>query len=100
MPCSGCSALHGVNPNLKKKKNDASSYQWKQRKKKYEELWIKIRDLIRSITKNLYDYDEKYMKIKFDSDDNWPLYTIEIPIVTIAVGAAFHENNKYYHKFY
>ena len=33
--------------------------------KEYEELWIKIRDLIRSITKNLDDYDEKYMKIKF-----------------------------------
>ena len=101
MPCSGCSALHGVNPNLKKKKKMmlVPTNESKE-KKKYEELWIKIRDLIRSITKNLYDYDEKYMKIKFDSDDNWPLYTIEIPIVTIAVGAAFHENNKYYHKFY
>ena len=28
-----------------------------------------IRDLIRSITKNWDDYDEKYMKIKFNSDD-------------------------------
>ena len=44
----------------------------KEKAKKYEELWIKIRDLIRSITKNLDDYDEKYMKIKFDSDDNLP----------------------------
>ena len=43
-----------------------------KKKKKYEELWNKIRDLIRSITKNLNDYDEKYMKIKFDSDDNLP----------------------------
>ena len=33
----------------------------KEKIKKYEELWIKIRDLIRSITKNsdTYDYDEK-----------------------------------------
>ena len=68
-----------------------------ERKKKYEELWIKIRDLIRSITKNLDDYDEKYMKIKFDSDDNLPLNkTIEIPIVAIVVRAVFYENNKYY----
>ena len=37
----------------------------KEETKKYEELWIKIRDLIRSITKNSDDYDEKYMKIKF-----------------------------------
>ena len=60
--------------------------------KKYEELWIKIRDLIRSITKSPddYDYDEKYIKIKFDSDDKLPLNkTIEIP------RAIFLENNKY-----
>ena len=31
----------------------------KKKKKKSEELWIKIRDLIRSITKNSDDYDEK-----------------------------------------
>ena len=41
--------------------------------KKCEELWIKIRDLIRSITKNSNDYDEKYMKIKFNSDNELPL---------------------------
>ena len=35
----------------------------KEEIKKYEELRIKIRDLIRSITKNSDDYDEKYMKI-------------------------------------
>ena len=37
--------------------------------KKYEELWSKIRDLIRSITKNLVDSDEKHIKIKFNSYD-------------------------------
>ena len=40
--------------------------------KKYEELWIKIRDFIRSITKNWDMYDEKYMEIKFNSDDELP----------------------------
>ena len=67
--------------------------------KKYEELWTEIRDLIRSITKNYdnYDYDKKYMKIKFDSDDELPLNkTIEIPTMSIVVRAVFHENNKYY----
>ena len=29
----------------------------KEKIKKYEELWIKIRDLIRLIPKNSYDYD-------------------------------------------
>ena len=60
-------------------------------------MGIKIGDLIRSITKNLNDYDEKYIKIKFDSDENLPLNKIiKIPIVAIAVRTVFHENNKYY----
>ena len=46
-------------------------------------MWIKIRDLIRSVTKK--------------SDDKLPLNkAIEIPIVLIAVRAIFYENNKYY----
>ena len=58
---------------------------------------IKIRDLIRSITKDLNGYDEKYTKIKFDSDDNLPLNkTMEIPIVAIVIIPVFHENKKYY----
>ena len=32
-----------------------------------------MRDLIRSITKNSDDYDEKCMKIKFSSDDELAL---------------------------
>ena len=36
---------------------------------KYEDLWSKIRDLIRSLTTNSDGYDEKYSKIKFNSDD-------------------------------
>ena len=51
----------------------------------------------RSMTKNLYDYDEKYIKMKFDSDDELPLKKmVEIPIMTIVVWAVFLENNKYY----
>ena len=40
--------------------------------KKCEELWSKIKDLIRSIPKNSDDYDEKYMKNKFNSDEELP----------------------------
>ena len=69
----------------------------KKKLKKYGELWSEIGDLVRSITKNSVDFDEKYMKIVFDSDDNLPLNkTIEIPIVTIVVRAVFYENNQYY----
>ena len=67
----------------------------KEKIKKYQELWSKIRDLARSITKNSDDYDEKYMKIKFNSDDKLPLNkTIKIRTITIVVRAVFHENDK------
>ena len=45
----------------------------KEIKKIYEELWNKIRDLIRSITNKLNDYDEKYIKIKLYLDNDLPL---------------------------
>ena len=65
--------------------------------KTYEELWSKIRYSIRSITKNSNDYDEKYMKIKFNLDYELPLNkTIDISSMTVVVRAVFHENNKYY----
>ena len=65
--------------------------------RKYEELWSKIRDLIRSITKNLDDYDKKYMKIKFNFDDKLPLNKrIEIHATTIVVKATFYENKNFY----
>ena len=48
----------------------------KEKIKKYKELWIK--NLIKSITKNSDDYDEKYIKIKFNLDDNLMLNKIKI----------------------
>ena len=56
-----------------------------------------MRDLICSLTKNSDDYDEKYMKIKFNLDDKLPLNeTIAIPSMIIVVRSIFHKNNKYY----
>ena len=69
----------------------------KEKIKKYEELWSKIRDLIRSLTKNSDNYDEKHMKIIFNSDELFPLNKVtDIPTMTIVVRAVFYENNKYY----
>ena len=45
----------------------------KEKIKKYEELWIKVRDLIRSVTKKLDGYDEKYFMFKLDLADKLPL---------------------------
>ena len=52
---------------------------------------------IRSMTKNSDDHDDKYMKIKFISDDELPPNKkIEIPGLIIFVRAVFHENIKNY----
>ena len=60
-------------------------------------MWSKIRDLIRSITKNSDAYDEKYMKIKFNLDVKLPLNKmIQIASIIIIVRAFFHENYQYY----
>ena len=49
------------------------------------------------MTKNSDDHDDKYMKIKFISDDELPPNKkIEIPGLIIFVRAVFHENIKNY----
>ena len=53
---------------------------------KQEELWNKIKDLIRSKTNNSNDYNEKYATIKYNSDDD---------IILVVVRSAFHEDNNY-----
>ena len=69
----------------------------RKEKIKYEELWIKIRYLIRPITKNSNHYDEKYTKIKYNSADELPLNkTIKLPSTIIVVRAVSDESNKYY----
>ena len=61
---------------------------------KWDVTSIKIRYLIRSVTKKSDDYDEKYIKIKFDTDDKLSLNkTIKIPIIIIVIRAVSHENN-------
>ena len=50
-----------------------------------------------SVAKNSDDYEEKYMKIKFKSDDELPLNkTTEVSNMITVVRAIFLENNKYY----
>ena len=66
----------------------------------FEELWSKIIDLIRSITKNSDDYDEKYRKIRFDSDDDLPVNeTIKIHNVTMLLEQLFMKITNIIQKF-
>ena len=65
--------------------------------KKVTKLWDKIKDLIRSVTNTLGDYAKKYMKIKFNLDDNLHLNKIlKLHNSTIVVKSVFKENKKYY----
>ena len=66
--------------------------------KRHEELWSKIRYLVRLITKNLDHYDGKYLKIKFNWDHKLPPNkTIEL--LELAVRAVSHENIKLFPSF-
>ena len=47
------------------------------------------------------DYDEKHMKIKFNSDDDLPLNKIlKIHNMTIVIRSVFQEDGKYYLQFF
>ena len=64
-------------------------------------MGIKIRDSVRSITKNSQVYDRKYTKIKFTSDIKLPLNKmVDISTITIVVRAIFLENKKFYPQFF
>ena len=72
----------------------------KDKLKIYQELWNKIRYLIKSITINSDNYDKKHMKIKFNSDDDLPLKKmVELQNMVIVVRSVFQEDNKYYPHF-
>ena len=58
--------------------------------------YLTLIPLIRSVSKKANDYDKKYIKIKFHSDDELPLNkTIAISVMIIVVRAILYENNKY-----
>ena len=58
--------------------------------KKYAELWNRTKDLIKSLTNTSGDYDETYIRIKFNSDHNLPLNKIlKTHNLTIVVRSVF-----------
>ena len=62
----------------------------KAKKKEYKELWSKIRDLIRLISKNSDHYAKIYTKIQFSLGDEFPLNKmIGIPSLIAVVRALF-----------
>ena len=75
----------------------ASTDKNKEVSTKYTELWDRIWSQIIKISDKSGDYDEKYIKIKFNSDDNLPLNEIQqLRNLIIVVRSVFLEDNEYY----
>ena len=73
------------------------TYESKYKLNKYEEIWSKIKDLIRSTNNNSDDYDENYMKTKLNSEDNLPLKkTLKLHDIIILARSAFNDDSKCY----
>ena len=68
-----------------------------KRQTKYEEMRSKVIQLIRSVANNSNDYDEKYIKIKFNPDYDLPSRKmLKLYDMVIVVRSVFNECNKYY----
>ena len=56
-----------------------------------------LKKIIRSTTNSSDNYDEKYMKIRFNSDDDLPLKkTLELHNIIIVVRSLFNDGSKHY----
>ena len=65
--------------------------------KKYEEMWRKIKDLIKSTNNKSDDCDKKFMKIKLYADDDLPQKkTLELHNTIKVVSPVSNDANKNY----
>ena len=69
---------------------------------RYAELWDGIKNEIETINDGKEGkYDEDFMKIKFDTDDDLPLNKLlKLYMLTIVVRSALEEDSKYYPQIY
>ena len=66
---------------------------------KYE---TKIKGLIKSTNNNSDDYDEEYIKMKFNPDDDLPVKKkkkLKLYGIVTVVSSIFNDGSKYYHKY-
>ena len=64
----------------------------------YTKLWDVIKYLVNTINGGeAGEYGKEYLKIKFNSDNNFPLNKVlNLHYLTIVVRSVFQEDNKYY----
>ena len=65
--------------------------------KKYNDVWDGIRDKVKEVSTGECDYEEDYMKITFNSDDDLPLNKLlKFHLMTISIRSVFEEDGKLY----
>ena len=65
--------------------------------KKYNDVFNWIRNKIKKVSSDEYDYEKDYMKIKFNSDDDLPLNKqLKFYNMAITVRSVFEEDGKLY----
>ena len=65
--------------------------------KKDTDVWNGIKYKIKEVGSGECDYEEDYMKIKFDSDHNLPLNkSLKFHLMTITIRSVFEEDGKLY----
>ena len=65
--------------------------------KKYNDVFNGIRNKMKKISGNEYDYGKDYMKIKFSLDDDLPLHKqLKFHNIIITIRSDFEEDGKLY----
>ena len=65
--------------------------------KKYSDVFNGIMSKIREIDDDWLEYSKDYMKIRFTSDNNFPLNkTLKFYNMTVTIRCVFSEDNKFY----
>ena len=69
--------------------------------KKYNDVFNRIRNKIKTINGNQCDYENDYMKIKFDLDDDLPLTKpLKFHNMLITIRSVFEEDGKLYQQVF
>ena len=78
------------------------TYENKEVLKKYTALWDEIKNEIKTINGNKEgEYGKDFMKIKFSSDDDFPLNkSLKFHAMTIIIRSVFQDDGKIIHKFF
>ena len=90
---SGYIEEKGVNKSLIFDSTDEN----KELLKKCNDVWNGIKTKIKKVSSDKCDYEKDYMKIKFDSNDDWSLNKpLKFHLMTVTIRSVFEEDGKLY----